>query len=77
MVAQSHKPTNRSQAREKKATVYLIVVLRGLPMDNSIMARVARLVVPGIPHHVTQRGNRHQDVFFGREDYRTYLELLT
>ena len=40
------------------------------------MARVARLVVPGIPHHVTQRGNRHQDVFFGREDYRTYLELL-
>ena len=28
------------------------------------MSRVARIVLPGIPHHVTQRGNNHQDVFF-------------
>jgi len=40
------------------------------------MARLARLVVPGVPHHVTQRGNRRQDVFFGKDDYRFYLELL-
>jgi len=27
------------------------------------MSRVARIVVPGFPHHVTQRGNRRADVF--------------
>lgn len=40
------------------------------------MVRLARVVVPGIPHHVTQRGNRRQDVFFGDEDYAAYVELL-
>jgi len=29
------------------------------------MARVARVVVPGLPHHLTQRGNRREPVFFG------------
>ncbi len=40
------------------------------------MARFARLVVPHVPHHVTQRGNRRQQVFFGDNDYRAYLDLL-
>jgi putative transposase len=40
------------------------------------MARLARVVIPGIPHHVTQRGNRRQTVFFGDGDYRAYLALL-
>lgn len=40
------------------------------------MARLARIVVPGAPHHVTQRGNRRQPVFFGEADYRAYLALL-
>jgi REP element-mobilizing transposase RayT len=40
------------------------------------MARMARVVVPNIPHHVTQRGNRRQRVFFGDDDYRYYKELL-
>jgi len=40
------------------------------------MARLARLVVPGLPHHVTQRGNRRERVFFGDGDYRLYLELV-
>ena len=40
------------------------------------MARLARIVIPGIPHHVTQRGNRRQPVFFGEDDYRAYLALL-
>lgn len=40
------------------------------------MARLARVVVPGIPHHVTQRGNRRQPVFFRQTDYSTYLHLL-
>ena len=34
------------------------------------MDRIARYVVPGLPHHVTQRGNRRERVFFGDEDYR-------
>ena len=28
------------------------------------MARIARVVVPGVPHHVTQRGNRRLETFF-------------
>jgi putative transposase len=40
------------------------------------MPRAARIVLPGIPHHVTQRGNRRQRTFFGDEDYALYLRLL-
>ena len=40
------------------------------------MARLARVVAPGLPHHVTQRGNRRQQVFFEAADYRLYLDLL-
>jgi len=40
------------------------------------MARIARVVLPGYPHHITQRGNRRQDVFFCEEDYEAYLDLL-
>jgi putative transposase len=40
------------------------------------MARLARLVIPGVPHHLTQRGNRRQQVFFGEHDYEAYLELM-
>ena len=41
------------------------------------MARLARLVVPGLPHHVTQRGNRRQLTFFEEADYVYYLELIS
>ena len=37
---------------------------------------MARVVVPGIPHHITQRGNRRENVFVVRSDYRRYLRLL-
>jgi putative transposase len=40
------------------------------------MPRVARLVLPGHPHHVTQRGNRRQPTFFSDADYGLYLGLL-
>jgi REP-associated tyrosine transposase len=40
------------------------------------MPRVARIVVPGVGHHVTQRGNNRQDVFFVDDDRRVYLGLL-
>ncbi len=41
------------------------------------MARMARAVIPGIPHHVTQRGVRGIDVFQEAEDYELYLQLLS
>jgi putative transposase len=40
------------------------------------MARLARVVAAGLPHHVTQRGNRRQQVFFGEADYSAYRRLL-
>ena len=40
------------------------------------MARMARVVVPGMAHHVTQRGNRRQRTFFRKDDYRAYVELM-
>ena len=40
------------------------------------MARIARVVAPGIPHHVTQRGNRRQETFFCDENYRVYIALM-
>lgn len=40
------------------------------------MARRPRLVLPGIPHHVTQRGNRRERTFFEDGDYELYLDLL-
>ncbi|MBL4614759.1 MAG: transposase [Magnetovibrio sp.] len=41
------------------------------------MARLARIVLPGVPHHVTQRGNRRALVFFEDSDYRHYITLLS
>ena len=40
------------------------------------MARMARIVIPNIPHHITQRGNRSQKVFFSDKDKTAYLNLL-
>jgi putative transposase len=41
------------------------------------MARLPRLVIPGIPYHVTQRGNRRQATFFEEADYALYRDLLS
>jgi putative transposase len=40
------------------------------------MARLARFIVPGIPHHVTQRGNGRARVFFGDGDFDRYRQWL-
>jgi putative transposase len=40
------------------------------------MARAARVVIPDLPHHLTQRGNNRQDVFFVDDDRRAYLQFL-
>ena len=40
------------------------------------MPRIARVVFPGVPHHITQRGNRRADVFWTDDDRRRYLVLF-
>ncbi|MEN6386931.1 MAG: transposase [Phycisphaerales bacterium] len=40
------------------------------------MARLARVVVRGYPHHIIQRGNRRQQTFFNDEDYEAYIALM-
>jgi putative transposase len=35
------------------------------------MARLSRIVLPGIPHHVTQRSSRRLRVFFGYDKRMT------
>ncbi len=40
------------------------------------MARFSRIVIPHVPHHVTQRGNRRLPTFLKNEDYAAYLKLL-
>ena len=40
------------------------------------MTRLARRVFPGLPHHVTQRGNRREAIFFEDGDHEIYLDLL-
>jgi putative transposase len=41
------------------------------------MPRRPRVVFPGVAHHITQRGNDRQPVFFSAADRRFYLDLLT
>ncbi|MEN8131871.1 MAG: transposase, partial [Pseudomonadota bacterium] len=40
------------------------------------MARLPRITIPGIAHHVTQRGNRRQRIFIEEDDYALYRDLL-
>jgi len=40
------------------------------------MPRQARIVFPNVPYHITQRGNRREDVFFSEEDRLRYLAWL-
>jgi putative transposase len=40
------------------------------------MSRMARAIVPLLPHHITQRGNRRQQTFFCTDDYLLYIALI-
>jgi len=40
------------------------------------MPRIARAVATGFPHHVIQRGNNREKVFFDKKDREQYLSLL-
>jgi len=39
------------------------------------MARLARIIIPDVPHHVTQRGNRREPIFFEDGDQEIYRDL--
>ncbi len=40
------------------------------------MSRLARFVFAQVPHHITQRENRREDIFLTDEDRETYLAWL-
>lgn len=40
------------------------------------MARLARIAVPHVPYHVTQRGNRRERTFFEDADYKRYRTIV-
>ncbi|MDI6849941.1 MAG: transposase [Candidatus Saccharicenans sp.] len=40
------------------------------------MPRTRRIIFPNAPHHIIQRGNRNQKVFFTEDDKQLYLEIL-
>lgn len=42
----------------------------------SFMPRIARTVIPEYPHHIIQRGNNKQTIFFDNQDKKVYLDLL-
>ena len=50
-------------------------LFQSAPLPSAV-ARIARVVIPGYPHHVTQRGNRRQTTYFGSEDYEAYVDLV-
>jgi putative transposase len=64
------------KARKAGDTEYDVPVLLPQLRNKPYMARLPRLVLPGIPHHVTQRGNGRQQTFFEEGDYALYLDLF-
>jgi putative transposase len=40
------------------------------------MARLARVIALGVPHHITQRGNAQRFILSSDADRRIYLDLL-
>jgi putative transposase len=40
------------------------------------MPRISRIVLPGVPHHITHRGNRRQGIFCSDKDRKRYLYWL-
>lgn len=47
-----------------------------LPDILAIMSRLARVVIPGYPHHITHRGNRREEVFITPDDRDVYRASL-
>jgi len=59
-----------------RGTQYLSLNARGGGEEGGVMARIARVIAPGCPHRVTQRGNRRQRTFFREANDEAYLALM-
>src|SRR5262245_21739334 len=67
------------QKNVKRATTpffFRVTVAAPLPTRDVSMPRPARVVIPGLPHHLTHRGNRRVDISRQTEDFEIYLRLL-
>ena len=62
--------------KNRDSYLFSFTVLLLRVMLPCCMPRTARIVVPGWPHHVTQRGNNRQTVFFTEEDRSLYLRVF-
>ena len=51
-------------------------ILVGVSSEVLPMARAPRITIPTYPHHIVQRGNNHQAIFFAEDDYQFFLECL-
>jgi len=58
------------------ATPYLVLASASRSWSFPTMARLARVVAPGIPHHINRRGNCRQQTLFCEEDDPCDLELV-
>ena len=54
----------------------IVKVVYFIHMSEATMARTARLILPGHPHHVYQQGNNRQTVFLDDEDFDTFSKWL-
>ena len=59
-----------------KTTVPILVESRSRRNAYFHVPRPPCLDLPGIPHHITQRGNYRQKTYFRAEDYQFYLDLI-
>jgi hypothetical protein len=65
-------PSGQGRIPRTRTDIDILGRIRWIPG----MARLARLVVPGLPHHITQRGNGRQQTFLRDDDYAAYVELM-
>jgi putative transposase len=71
---QTKKSEKSKYSRKGDVRLFFALILLGFVVIYG-MPRFARLVIPGCPHHVTQRGNRRGQVFFGPDDYDAFLRM--
>jgi putative transposase len=65
------------RALSNPGTPYIFLLpRRGAEWYGRGMARLARVVMPGVAHHITQRGNRRLQTFFDDDDDEAYLALM-
>ncbi len=79
-ILSSRCPRERKK-RKIQGDIYLDILSSRCPRPQSlwyylIMPRSARVILPGVPHHITQRGKDHQKTFINNRDFREYLAIL-